>query len=632
MRYLILAQTEVTAGALGAWLELLGEKKLARNPDDGIEDERVLHAREAPPDAIALKSRFLEISWHLSGWVEQVVKAGTEPIVIVDAVLPMDLNPVASPSGWNRLISLLILAFPEVRWVFGVVSGMEMEGEDEKNRWKMVEGRHSLSSLFDVGWDPLFDGSGLRAWVRRKAAQHNGGKVAPWIPQRNHWAAAIDDEAAYAQLHGYTAYRHGYRCFPVSSYTLGKRLFGKKEGRWKLGPCSLTLEDFYLGFPDKEEKVHLASLVDRKEKWPGLDRGQDGSTRHFITSGLGRSQGDENVAANRAYRRELRNQGRGGSEVAKPIPGIFGLWRDTGLARSLKDEDTETRRAYRGLAKGFFWPYHKHSAGTESGEGHSAPGLLLLVVDHLLGRAQRLCPEALDVRDAVRGAVLSISALELLGPKTPGTARLAVELKHRFEVLAECQSGGVQHGIELEERFAEIRREMRLLGQWYGIRAREGAVLNGEIAIVSRVKSIFGENEEFDEEEACRRRITILHRWLWMKKNRWNPLAWGFWPVRAYIEFMLGSLSRVALAIVAWILALIGIFNWISRHAEASITDGAEHPMTATKQAIFSFLGSPPADPNDPLWLVGMSIFASLAGFLHLGLLISLLYSKISRR
>ena len=500
--------------------------------------------------------------------------------------------------------------------------------------------------------------------TRNERNRQTGKPVAPWIPLRTEWSAAIDDEAVYAYLHAYTAYRHGFRAFAVHSQSLADQLFKSDDGPWKLGVPHLTLEDYYLGFPDKDSDKHFAALPLRSDPdhWPLLERVP---LRHFITSGHGRSQGMENVRANREFRAGLQSANRGGREATKPIPGIFALWQELRLDRTLFDRD-ELRRPRRGLAPGFFWPPHDHDEDpSEEGGGHSAPGLLLMVAEHLIVRAEAMVDSVHNVKDAVRGAVLAVSALELLGPKTPTTARDALELKHRFEVMAECQFGGVQYNLQLDERFAEIRNEVHLLGCWYGVRSRDAAVTNAELTIVSRLMPIFRDHEEFDEEEKCRQLIRALHRRVWWKQSRRNPLNWLVWPIRAYIEFLLGSMTRFTAALLVWLVGLMLAFAATERLAEkadakrakmeqvdavlyapsttapadgrtatlkGTVTEIPDQPSLEPFSHTFSsFFGSNGFGSKHPGWMV-LSVIATLSGFLHLGVFISQLYSTIARR
>jgi len=633
MPYLILAQSEVTARALGAWLELLGERPLPL-PDQerkGLEDQRVLSAT----DPGALPGGFVEGFRRMAMRLEEESLATLDGriTVLVDSVRVSDLNAVGAPAGWDRLLALLILAFPDVRFVFGVSSGFQTGVEDPKpGEWNA---RHGLASLFGPPHSPLFDGLGLRAQVRRITAEAKGTndkgneeKIADWIPQRKYWAVAIDDEPMYAYLHAYVAYRHGYRAFAVHSMALGDALLKEEDSRWadwNLGPPQLALEDYYLGFPDKEAEPRLARLGKRTEHWKRL---AETRIRHFITSGHGRSQGEENVRTNREFRRDLRERGRGGREVTKPTSGLFPLWHELGLDRSLTRPDAQGR-VRRGLAEGFVWPPEDSSDRPEPTGAHSAPGLLLLVAETLIARAEARIDRVTKVKDAVTGAVLATTAHELLGPKTPTTAREALELKHRFEVLAECQFGGIAHDLRPEDRFAEIRRDMRLLGRWYGLRGRESAVLNGELTIVGRISRIFREFDEFDEEEKCRRRMRTLHRRIWWRQSRKNPVAWVVWPVRAYIEFLLGSLTRFTAALVLWVVGLTGAFALVRPYAEQADEPSELAPLS---QAVSFFFGVEPLEGTVHTGWIALTLLATVSGFVHLGVFISQVYAMIARR
>lgn len=641
-RYFIFAQSTQTAKSLGAWLELLGEEPI-EEVGDRLKDERVVFASSAPNAAADFVRCFNSVAGSLDKSLAGC-PAG-EAVVLVDSVNPDQLNAVGSAGGWNRLISLLILAFPEARWVFGVTTGIS---EGDLDRWSV---RHGLPSLLGPAYNPLFDGIGLRAHIRNKTWQQGDHKIAPWIPQRQKWAAAIDDESAYAHFHAYTAYRHGYRAFAVDSFSLGECLFGGKEGseeqdRWELGTCDLTLEDLYLGYPDKNVNTPMAILDSedgkpcRNSQWSRLKDKENTRTRHFITTGIGVSQKNENEKLNRQYRRNLRDDNRGGLEAKKPTSGIFGLWHELKLDRTLHDRD-EFGKIYRESAPGFFWPPNKnHSVDNDEGGGHSAPGLLLLVSQTLIERATSLFSKVESIQDALKGAVMATSALELLGPKTPGTAREALILKHCFEVKAECLFGGVQHGIDLKQRFAEINNEVKLLSQWFGRENRKVAGLDIRLSIICRLKRIFNEHDEFEDEEICRREVAILKRQLWLRKKKPNPLEWLavpiVWPLRTYIEYLMGSLTRLVTAIFAWIVVLTGLFALLPLIPSLHLAiQSSNEPMSSSMlplwQSWFSFFASEPSHINHWAWF-GLTALTSLTGFIHLGVFIAQLYTNLSRR
>jgi len=618
MPYLILAQSEVTARAFSVWLELLAEEPL-KTAGDRLDDPRVLFSQACDDFPGGLVPCFKRVSSHLGQALGSAGSAGL--VVLVDCIRPLEMSAVGAPKGWDRLVTLLILAFPEVRWVFGVSSGFaEQPGE-----YKTWQANHGLPSLFGPEFDPLFDGTGLRAHVARTTLGTKSDQkpaVAPWIPQRTRWAAAIDDERMYAYLHAYVAYRHGYRAYAIHSQALADHLLKHEDPSEENSP-HLTIEDYFLGFPDRCPERHFAQLEERDKKhWKALGQSK---YRYFVTSGHKHGRANEVARENRDYRDRLHAAGRGGREATKPVPGIFGLWKEFRLDRKYLGAEGEGRR---GLAPGFVWPWSadhgEHPVNEDTG-GHSAPGLLLLVAEHLIDRAERLLDSVRSVSDAVRGAVLASSAMELLGPKTPTTAREALELKHRFEVLAECQFGGIQYNLQLDERFQEIRRDIRQLGQWYGVRSRD--VLNGELTILSRLIQIFRDHEEFDEEEKCRRRIRTLHRRVWWKQHRRNPLNWVVWPIRAYIEFLLGSLTRLTGAMFLW---MVGLSLAFGAQLQGSSPPGSSG-LTPFGHAMSFFFGVEPINSTDFGW-VALTLLATLSGFVHLGVFISQLYATVARR
>lgn len=633
----ILAQSEVTARALGAWLELLDDRPVG----DPMNDERVLRCRE-----VGVGSSLVHVYRELVAALDERLvdrTSGGIATVLVDHVDLHDLNACGSPFGWSRLVALLILTFPDVRWVFGVARGEA--GQLDRVR---------LESLLEEEHDPIFDGVGLRQRILEKSIKtqnREGMRVAPWIPEREAWSAAIDDEAMYAYLHGYVAYRNGFRSFPVHTQSLADRLLKARDEKdvptrnhWGLSAPALTMEDYYLGFPDKTTDKRLSRLTQRSEQWPVLD--SPSTIRNFVTSGHRRSQNEGDREENRRIRRELREQNRGGTEATKPIAGIFSLWKSLGL-----DRRRFSATGRRGLGPGYIWPAEEADVGAE-GTGHSAPGLLLLVAESLIQRAERRVDEVRNVRDAVRGAVLALSAQELLGPKTPTTAREALEMKHRFEALAECQFGGVQYNLDLRDRFAEIRRDMNLLGHWYGVRARGSAVLNGELAIVSCLLGIYKDNEEFDEEETCRKRIRSLQRHIWWRESNKNPVTWFVWPIRFYIEFLLSSQTRLLTAIAIWIAGLSLGFHLLRPSAERadiadasnsvpsiSTFDGLARYLVTTEsadlqpvgQSLSSFFGTGLLESGHAGWML-LTMLALFSGVIHVGVFIAQLYTISARR
>ena len=93
MSYLILAQSEVTARALGAWLELLGEEPL-EDAGKRLKDRRVMLAREMTGYPGGFVRCFKQVAAGLARELDGC--AAGEAVVLVDSIRPAGLNAVGS--------------------------------------------------------------------------------------------------------------------------------------------------------------------------------------------------------------------------------------------------------------------------------------------------------------------------------------------------------------------------------------------------------------------------------------------------------------------------------------------------------------------------------------------------------
>lgn len=622
--YLILAQSDVTANALNAWLELLGEK---------LHDPRRIIFDRPTGDG----------EWGIAAYqslvcqIEKAARDGEGPfplnevVVLVDSVRPSALNAVVEGGSWDTLVAMLILTFPEILWFFGVVMSPTSE-------WSGINGNHSLPSRIRYPIrEPLFDPTGLRNWVREKTNDELEKIDDLSLALRNdaHLAAAIDEERSYAYLHGYVAYRFGCRCDTVTTWTVMKERFGQKRlervkqeqghGYW------LLLEDMSLGFSDRERDVHLLHL-DKNYTTPGgaekkgrayhcplLDdsRGHEKSRyRVLVTSGQAHP-GDRALAENRGYLRGKRDGT--GKVVFKPTSGIFDLWEKVGLFR------VASGSSRRGNVPGFLWP-PKPARASDQDAGHGAPGKLLVVAEKLISRAKALMADVASVEDAVRGAVLATDALELTGGRTPTAATEALSLKHRFEVLAECEFAGVAYHSRIQPRLQEIAIETEAISRWFSRGQQKEAKLNAEMNVLHGLLPILREHNRFDEEQACMSRIRHLHNTLWMRQR---PIRFILWPLLRYLELLLSSFAVFVVILGLWVLGLSVLYGWANLH---------ETWYWGPADAVSSFFAiNPPIDhlanTHNAEWKhVLVSCIAIVSGFFHLGVFVSHLYSITSRR
>lgn len=569
------------------------------------------------------------------------------------------LSPMfsVSHSGWTVVTAMLVLAFPELHWVFKT-NAAPLDASLFADAHMLTRASFGIASLKKIlelnaqGFTPLFDPTGLRNALRSAI---KGSQDGVYVPVREEVAASIDEEVDYAYLNAHTAYRFGFRCHVLTHYSLTDRVLGVEsmrqngggtaaaaaggngaEGGKKKGPVSLVFEDLYLNFPDKIPDFRMSRLRLRDTLLPGL---LEAERRVFVTVGHKRREKDQETwAENRWYADSLRGSGKHCKTIYKPGSGIFDIWNRAGLDKVLA--------ANRGRGRGYVWPPKETADGEISGS-HSAHGRLLVIAGRLIHRGDRVLHAARSVPEALHGALLALEAQEYLGHRTPTTSLEALALKHQSEVLAECMFYGVEYNMDVLSRFKEIDREVDSIGQWFQPGSREMSKLNAEIRIVSEMLKMFREHSQFDEEQKTLKRIRTLHRQLWFHRNRW--WAWVAYPVRWYVEFLLGSLLRYVLALTLWLVILTFIYwnfqdpdTWSAKVEDGWVALKDVDLLHGLSDALTAFLGmQPPHDIKDLIAEAGprgarsimvVTTTAIVASFLHLGIFISHLYSMIARK
>lgn len=561
---------------------------------------------------------------RISDWIESTVTDGSNMAALRDTIVVTDLAPLHFGLGsslnpcrgddFSPLLAMLILAFPEIQWV-APADACEQSDDQRWTEDELYRNAHtfgtpgSLKEAFNLkreGFVPLFDPTALRNRIRgvivRNENKHKD------VPIRTRQAAAIDEEKSYAYLHAYTAYRFGFRSHVVTSENMMSHLFSNAP-KTNLGDNFLLFEDLYLQFAEAKE-TGLSILSDRDTHFPKLNRA---AHRIVITAGHGRKADREKLQKNKAHLREFRHL-QHNCILFKPLAGVFDLWKDSGLDQKL---------GKRGLADGFIWP-PKHYDNVDN-EGHSAPGRLLEIATRLVDRAEHLLPEVHTVADCVHGAVLASDALELLAERTPTSALEALMLKQQFEVLAECQFCGVQDNLDVKSRLEDIQTNIKSLSYWFDSKRKDFIKWNAEAATISKLILLYREFNSFDEEQEVLARNRTLHRKMWFNKNSlWKPFEIIAW----YVEYLLGSIPRFIVAIFLWTF-VFAILYCLTSGATVTGNDFSFRIF----QSISSFLAvQPPPDE----YVKGLNALvvesAIIAGFVHLGIFISHLYSIISRR
>lgn len=631
--YLILAQDQSTARALGAIFDLQGEPPLD-HPDLDPRCEVLEHfCSRLGVDG------FNRLSLRIENALQKGM--GEDLVVLVDAVRLSNLNPLNEAATWDTIIAMLILAFPEVRWVFGSISVKGLLNDAEK-----IIKSHSLGTFISpIVHDPLFDPTGLRSLVRMNANRALGNVVDPIspIPVRNASAAAIDDEEAYALLHAYSAYRFGFLADAVTSWTQMRELFQGSPG---IHGYSVLFEDINLHFPDRPEQIHLSDFQKRGAPRPpgmepescpalGYDDGpwSQKCFRIIVTGGYSGS-GTNTAGINKAWLDE-HQPGYNGL-VMKPVGGIFDFWRKSGLLERLCDGKAQ------GQSKEFHWPPQIEDGPIEASR-HSAPGKLMLLATHLVRRADALRQEASLVRECLRGAVLATDALELLGFRTPTLALQALCLKHEFEVKAEVAFMGVGHHFELELRFQEMGRDVEIAANFFQQKRRSLAYYDSLVSIINRIMLVFREAGQFDEEQECLRRQRRWNRMLSFHRHARNPGMWAINIILGYAELLVSSFPALIFAVLGWWLVLtlawlaIGLdWSWpvVVNAIKATIGSFIGANLLDLPEKIKNSFGTYPLKPEHWAYLgqLGLSLVSAIIGYFHLGVFVSYFYSTVARK
>jgi len=552
------------------------------------------------------------------------------PLVIVDPCLFGSRHPThflgrTKLSDWNPLhddpssvFGMLLLAFPEVHWVFYTYERPEKFVQLDTNRidqsrireWQVLSSRGSteqstnspLQRLIEYGrLNPcfLFDATGLRNYFHWRISEENEPYI---VRQRDGCAAVIDDEEPYVFLHGYLAYKLGYRVHVVTTARMMSELFGTDGG----GTLpEITIQDIFLNFPDYAGREPQSNLQQRFKTYPGL---AEIDTHIFVSVGHEHSASYE---ANRKFFREQCTQRKKIRTVFKPSGGMYKLLKDAGL---LSEYWEKLEKWVKKTAPPEKPPYPQVG-------GHSAPGRLVVIAERLNKRAEKILREAQTVQECILGATLALEASELLGYRTPTTALESIALRHQLEVKAECMFYGVGYTIDVESRLKEIEMEVKAVARWFHESVKEHSLLNAQLSIITAIARIFREHGQFDEEQKCLNKLRALNRQLCFhtRPRRLIPFQLLWW----YVEKLVGSFSAFVMMVLAWPFFL-GIISWIVEN-HWKFWDHIAH-------AYFTFFGLQPLQFPENWKGKLLTIFIVLAGFLHLGIFIAHLYTLIMRR
>lgn len=690
-RYAILRQAHTNTALFNPVTQQLRNNNLWDEDCDGKMQAWISHGHG---------SRAGEQFDRAAAFILKALDGGRILTVLVDELNPLLMNPLRA-NGWPTLVAMLVLAFPEVRWHVLVLTGRPNEGPKRQRsrqlqRWEAFQALHGIGTLFELRGTPLFDGYGLRQHVldcifdqEEQDSSYNRRlfRITGSVPARPALATVLDDEEGYRWLVAYMAYRHGFRVCPIAFWREATALLGPeglltRTSREQEPPQShvncfrLSLEDWFLSYRDQNMPA-MSDLRRRSQALPALRL--HGPLRRFLTVGHEHQSGvlvdyRESLLAE-VRQREFGANGhlldRAQQIAYKPASGLYTLWKELGLNRDWNTTgppawNEQMRKKHHGLAPGYFWPPATRDGDWQQqpDDGHSSPGRLLHIAEHLLDRANASIKEVNTATEALRGAVLATQALELLGGKTPTVSVEALLLKHAFEVIAECQFPGVEYHFNLRDRLDDIRQNIAALSAWLNQKRCKDFMLNAEAQILTKLASILEQYGEYEEAELCQRELRKLHRQISIRYDfKTRPVLAPFiLPFRWYIELVLRSSVNFLLAILILILVFWGAFYMDTRyvssvksssaikHGNSTSPESTVVPVSPAEQAPRQGSSLAGADDNfhdafksivtgDPVdkvqkspWTRGISYIAALLGVLNLGILVSALHSRMNRR
>jgi hypothetical protein len=327
------------------------------------------------------------------------------------------------------------------------------------------------------------------------------------------------------------------------------------------------------------------------------------------------------------------------------LSGIFDVWKDIWKKADLCKKPQNSRQPI--LAKGFIWPPENENKNLKDNDsGHSAPGRILEVASRLKARAGKLYKNTHSTIHAIHGAVMAVEATELLSEKAQTTFIEALALKHEFEAVAECLFYGIQYNFDVKERIKDIQKEAKVFAQYFEKSKQEDVELNTELMILDCLVYIYRDFNQFDEEMSILYISRKLHFKLWLKQyppmkflgggrkfpwiRRFNLIYWLFFSaahfVTDYIHWLLKSIPRFLFAVVLWLFGL-GFLLSCTCKENIDIYKGIQTAITI-------FFGTGPihnvaSASSGHLWIICLAV---VSGFVHFGVLISHIYSRISRK
>jgi hypothetical protein len=379
-----------------------------------------------------------------------------------------------------------------------------------------------------------------------------------------------------------------------------------------------------------------------------------------------------------AYLRTSRKEGRSSSQVLEERAERFKLLQEARrifvssatLDAAIRPKDAHIMKPYGGMyAKGL--RDLRGEGGTvhvvaEGRTGHSVgPARAQQVAEALLERARRMEDGAKTPEAFVHVALLAHDARRLLSGGSLAMCLEALAIQQRMEVSAECAFIGTASKLEVKERFCALKAEIDAIVQTEIHRPHQ--INNALVEIADDLRQIYRDYDQFIEEEEA---IKRLRSYEWRLKylsprpgaSLYNlirmPLAIFFAGIpELYFNHVVSALWKMGAWIAAWIFVFAWIFSgiglekvlfscpetaaqwhifpeWIT-HSAANFfapVPGIVGDMFLTPNKIDLDLLTP-KNLGNAYWSYWFTAIAEMmVSFVHIGIFVSYLFHKISRR
>jgi hypothetical protein len=618
------------------------------------------------------------LCYHAIEEITQLLDA-EEPDTLLDSAVVFDcsdhqdkisaetLDPTAEgiPTSM-QIVGTLLLAYPEVYWILlGTNSNKPVPGADNVLWSNHFVDSLRMADMIDLlvrhqnGYRLLFDPSGIRTAVKQQVLKRSKNidastfkeEVMTVLENREcQRAVAIDEESSYVFLHGYAAYRLGYRSNIVTSKSELEELQKEKYLN------NSVKNKFLVSFEDMELK--LTDMVNDDEPkingtpdWSGLEERR--KTYDFLPPCKNQRLIITGVGEDKAF-------------IKKPTAGIYALLEELAQRnlyrrprfKSLKATSLKKLGCLGQLLSWFklMVPHKVSRKMARKARGHSATNKVLKIAEMLIGRSYRIADQMLSAEEAIHSALVALEASEILYGRSMTTALESFSSQHQMEVRAECSFYGVSHEIFTEPRFEEIAY---LTDSIIRISAGQdeskiSSSLNAQIEMINNIRISFKDFEQFDEEDRCidqiRKLTQGLHFYSTIYSNRGGRIKkyfkrlWTFLGER-YFNFLMSAGWKLGLAVLTWTSAFALSYLFILGNSAIDISnldfvDAFFRAVVKSGQTFFSLQPNEVQliDGNNDSKLAGLKYFDVLLvvqfiiAYSHLGIFIAWLYQKLSRR